>query len=517
MRKISICRALAMILALVMLASLASCSQKEEFVFEIDENGEAVLVSYHGRGGNVTVPKEYGGTPVTRIAPLAFVNKQSLRSVTLPRSVKEIGEYAFLGSAGMVAVYINTKDIVIGEGAFSGCLWLESIDLLECAEIPKWAFRNCASLKEVRMAGATSIGEGAFVGCAALESIELPGGLETIGARAFEGCTSLKSVMIEKRVREIGYGCFGGSPTSVRFAEGAVFDGLAGGAFVGCLGEVIELPLSVTKGGKGAFADCTARIVFDEGSSVGITVGMFLGYKGSVIELPRGVTKIEGSAFAGSEAEIIFAPDGALTMLDSGAFRDYKGKSLTIPASVEFIGDMAFVGCTADLSFEEGSRMRHLPQRAFEEWQGERITLPTDLLSIGDYSFSGCTKLREIKLPDEINTIPEGAFDNCISLSSVEWGDVKEICALAFFGCSEMTSLILPDTVEVIGEGAFGGCDTLSSVTLGSGIRQIGAMAFSQCPLLLEVKYNGTESEWESVELVDGIEAIGYTTVIFLK
>ena len=63
----------------------------------------------------------------------------------------------------------------------------------------------------------------------------------------------------------------------------------------------------------------------------------------------------------------------------------------------------------------------------------------------------------------------------------------------------------------------FGGCDILSDVTIGSGVRFIGKMAFGQCPTLFEVKYNGAESDWERVELVGDIEAIGYSTVIFLK
>ena len=181
MKKRTIYRAIAVIMALVTVLSLAACAQ-EEFVFEINENGEAVLVGYHGKGGNVTVPNEWKGAAVTAVAPLAFVNKQSLRSVTLPRTVKSIGEYAFSGSARLVVVYVNSKDITIGEGAFSGCLALEQIDLLECTEVPRWAFRNCASLREVRMSHAEKIGDGAFVGCTSLESFHIPDLVTEIGA-----------------------------------------------------------------------------------------------------------------------------------------------------------------------------------------------------------------------------------------------------------------------------------------------------------------------------------------------
>jgi hypothetical protein len=67
MKKRRIYRALAAILVVVTVLSLVACAQNEEFVFEIDENGEAVLVGYHGKGGNVTVPKEWIGMTVGQL------------------------------------------------------------------------------------------------------------------------------------------------------------------------------------------------------------------------------------------------------------------------------------------------------------------------------------------------------------------------------------------------------------------------------------------------------------------
>ena len=162
MKRRSIYRVLAAVLLLGAVLLLWACEEKEEFTFEINESGGAVLTGYHGKGGDVVVPYTYDGIPVVGVDSFAFVYKQSVTSVTLPETVEYIGQYAFVGSSELRTVTLTSDKISIGEGAFSNCRGLEEITLNGCESIPKWAFKNCSSLVNIDVSGITEIGYGAF-------------------------------------------------------------------------------------------------------------------------------------------------------------------------------------------------------------------------------------------------------------------------------------------------------------------------------------------------------------------
>ena len=88
MKKRSIYRALAAALLFGAIMLLWACGEKEEFVFEKNESGGAILTGYHGKGGDVVVPEAYDGLPVVGVDSFAFVYKQSVTSVTLPETVE---------------------------------------------------------------------------------------------------------------------------------------------------------------------------------------------------------------------------------------------------------------------------------------------------------------------------------------------------------------------------------------------------------------------------------------------
>ncbi len=60
--------------------------------------------------------------------------------------------------------------------------------------------------------------------------------------------------------------------------------------------------------------------------------------------------------------------------------------------------------------------------------------------------------------------------------------------------------MTIPEGVKTIGEDAFYFCPKLKSVTIPSSVTSIGEDAFSDCTNLNNIKYNGTESEWEKID-----------------
>jgi hypothetical protein len=94
------------------------------------------------------VPSEYTIRQGTRvIASFAFSGCSGLKSVTIPESVTEIGNYAF-GCSGLTSIAIPEGVTEIGHDAFRGCENLTSITLPKSllTQIGDEFFDDCSSL-----------------------------------------------------------------------------------------------------------------------------------------------------------------------------------------------------------------------------------------------------------------------------------------------------------------------------------------------------------------------------------
>ena len=91
-------------------------------------------------------------------------------------------------------------------------------------------------------------------------------------------------------------------------------------------------------------------------------------------------------------------------------------------------------------------------------------------------------------------------FSGCASLENVHIGDkVTNIDSTAFEGCTNLTSITIPDSVTSIGYGAFEGCTSLISVTIPDSVTKIGGSAFEGCTSLANIKYRGTQEQWNNI------------------
>lgn len=112
-------------------------------------------------------------------------------AVTIPSTVKEIGESAFWGCHGLTSVTIPNSVTSVGSGAFQLCGGLTSIT------IPN---------------SVTSIGSEAFWGCDGLTSVTIPSSVTSIGNYAFQFCDNLTSVTVPASVTSIGTFAFSYCP-----------------------------------------------------------------------------------------------------------------------------------------------------------------------------------------------------------------------------------------------------------------------------------------------------------------
>ena len=182
---------------------------------------------------NITLP-----STLKYIGNSAFFNCTNLVSVSIPAGVTEIGDLAFSLCQKLEQVTFNAKDsklVKIGESAFSDCLTLTSINVPYTVEsVGKEAFLNCRSLSTVNFdyivvttnedntttttlvakSKLTELGESAFYNCNGLRRISVPNGVSVIRERTFYNCYQLANVEFDvslSAVRTIEtqafYGC----------------------------------------------------------------------------------------------------------------------------------------------------------------------------------------------------------------------------------------------------------------------------------------------------------------------
>ena len=151
-------------------------SQRQELIsYEIGDAEVTITRCDEAAEGEVVIPDEIEGLPVTSIGGSAFSACGGLTSITIPDSVTSIGDGAFAGCLNLNSVTILDSVTSIGEGAFMVCPRLTSINIPDSV---------------------TSIGGGAFVDCSMLTSITIPDSVTSIGAYAFGDCSNLTSITI---------------------------------------------------------------------------------------------------------------------------------------------------------------------------------------------------------------------------------------------------------------------------------------------------------------------------------
>lgn len=141
--------------------------------------------------GEIIIPEEINGVPVTEIGADCFKECKDIKSVVIPDSIKKIGKYAFWFCRGLTSVNIPKNITVIETGVFYSCTSLRSVT------IPN---------------SVTEIGSTAFLGCERFISIVIPDSVKSIDSAAFMGCTQLKNIIIPESVTSIAQKAFANCP-----------------------------------------------------------------------------------------------------------------------------------------------------------------------------------------------------------------------------------------------------------------------------------------------------------------
>ncbi len=251
--------------------------------YEVNNDGKSLTVTGFEKdiSGALSIPSLYKDLPVCEILYDAFKDCTEITSVSIPSTVKTIGDGAFLNCKSLTGVSLSKGLNVLGAEAFGGCKKLKSVKLPSgLTEIHYGAFSGCSDLSSVTIPdsvieidgsvfsgtalennasnwkngvlyvgnhlikakikkvpesytikyGTKVIADNAFAGyydgksavtCSKLKSLTVSSTVVTIGDYAFESCSGLKTVSIPDSVTKIGRYAFGGCSnlTSAKIPE----------------------------------------------------------------------------------------------------------------------------------------------------------------------------------------------------------------------------------------------------------------------------------------------------------
>ena len=128
-------------------------------------------------------------------------SRPQLRTLTLPDSLKKIGEVAFYSCENLTLTELPKGVTQIGDSAFDDCPHLTLTELPEgVTKIGDAAFYGCTgiTLNELPK-GMIQIWAYTFYDCTGITLLSLPSGVTEIREHAFEGCTGITHIIMEPK------------------------------------------------------------------------------------------------------------------------------------------------------------------------------------------------------------------------------------------------------------------------------------------------------------------------------
>ena len=345
----------------ILYAAWEITGEEPEYTFFETSEGTITITGYTGSEVTLTLPDGINGLPVTAIAPRAFAD-MTLKRVTLPESITEVGAHAFDGTV----VY--------------------SIDLGGVQKIGEYAFAGCRRLNSLTMTAVENIGEGAFSDCVSLTAIGLPETVTTIGEYAFKGCIGLTEMTLPDRAAILPAYVFSDCASLKRVTLGSGMMQVMPGTFWRCeaLTDILvneENPDFVSADGILYSAAMDALVVYPQGRT------------DMTFAVPKSVMSIECMAFANA----------------------VHLKQITLTGKTCYLGEAAFRGCTGLTSFvlPADCVTPAIPTDAFADCTAlTDVALNSFVQEIGNGAFMYCKALKTVTISPETTKIQALAFGN---------------------------------------------------------------------------------------------------------
>lgn len=449
----------------------------------------------------------------TTIGDEAFYGCVSVTRISVPSTVKSIGDYAFAECSLLMTCIFESGSVLtsIGEYLFKNDLKLRSCYFPSSVADTEWkgVFYGCASLEEISSlpSGLTTIGEETFYGCDSLVSAVIPAGITKIGTKAFYNCRNviLSDVRFDY-LTEIGeeafYNC-----SSICGIKAKNLVSLGARAYYGCLSAY---EITLTGGSVSDFSDCEDAITTVDLSVAATTVTAgSLSNCGSLKQImvyaKNNLSEIlDGLAAENIGETKIFVEEASYGNINETVKEKLAGRLFSAPTALSgatFIYDETTRTATITSIGSFDGTVVFFPSYTYREEvlsDGKTESIRYTVTAIGESVLGNNAFVKEIIVPSCVESIKNKAFRNSVLTTVVfEAGSkLRSIGEDAFRSCSYLRNISLPDGLTNIGKRAFyESALTEFSTNATSALKEIGAYAFYGCASLDSVRINNVSFE----------------------
>ncbi|MCR4638496.1 leucine-rich repeat protein [Ruminococcus sp.] len=520
-----------------------NCSVSDMFLDQYN-NWENNMMDFSGYSiTNITITNGY------RIPDYAFSNMTTLKEIDLSKSkIYDINKCAFLNCKNLAVVKLPKTVANIGNYAFYNTAIPTLPDNGKIKSIGDYAFANCSKLTFTTFPESyTTIGFGAFQNCTGIKKLVVPATVTSMERLIFNGCTEMTELTLPYAATKQSCALTGGDIDSNRSVADMFLDQynnwengnmeftpsyhlekitITGGEIVPLyafshMTSVKEIDLSGTEIaaiGKFAFNDCTAL---------------------EKISLPDSLKTINEYAFRNCTSLPEIKLNDGLNSISEHAFQNCeKFTSIFIPDSVTSMSRLIFNGCTkleelqlpyagtvksctysdgennpnfsvADMFLDQYNNWENnmmnfsnyairkitvtggdkIPSYAFSHMQTlEEVDFSsTAINTIGDYAFWNCSKLATIKIPDTVTSIGNLSYYGTPITKLPDNGHIKTAGNYAFAECHNLGDITIPNSYTSFGSYAFQNCNSIKKLVIPPTVTSMGRMIFNGCTALKEL------------------------------
>ncbi len=310
------------------------------------------------------------------------------------------------------------------------------------------------------------IGDGVFAGCA-MQELRIPSAVTDIGTGVAEGCMLLRLVEIAAWQPHVGQKFLQDCPALEKISIKSP-SGYWQQVIVPANPHLVDVSVDFAME-----ADYDLTALYDENG----VLWSYLQDDGSLAIVGTGVA---GTAPAGilkvwDKVQTVAISEG-ITAMEGGLAQMTSLRSVSLPSTLETM--VSFFGCSDLEKVTVPDRIRELPSGVFQDCSKLKyVALPAGLEKIQSMAFGRCSALEYISIPNSVSWIDGGAFWACLSLTEVR----------------------LPDSLRRLKIGTFQDCVQLHTVTLPGELADIENYCFDGCTALRELKYLGTQAQWDKL------------------
>lgn len=454
--------------------------------FHVFSDHAELYSCYREAKGDIEIPENIEGVPVTLIDTYAFKECKDVTSITVPDTVNEIRPDAFFYCESLEKINIPESVVFIGSEAFYGCSALKDIPLHNRIQyIGDGAFAYCKALKSIKLPDSVNyVPDDAFRSCENLTDVILPKNCRTIGNAAFISCSSLTEISFPSTLESTGYSIFGNCHSLIKldFPESTL--NIDASSFTYCqnLKEVIInnpycnmgfSPNEYFTGDICGYEDSTAQAFAEK---YGYSFKSLNEYDHSDVLTGKVDTVYSGDFTCNviGKYKIVVNDEGEERIMsisrDYIALEKYNGSDSTVKIPDEI----------DDLPVKEICKSAFSGKTSLTE-----INVPSNITIMGSSIFRGCTGLKKAVISADITELPNMTFYDCKNLTEVKlYSEIEAIGEQAFLRCEKLTDINYPKTLRSIGKSAFSECTRLASAELPDGLAEIGSCAFLKCTSL---------------------------------